>query len=103
MSINLVESIRKTLGFPELKKIDPNTQQVKESSSEGGDASLGQAAIPAVLMGLYKYGSTEKGAEQLLRGNKSTSWLDEFFGDQKNEAIQKVSTYSNYQTDEIGR
>jgi hypothetical protein len=95
MSINLVESIQKTLGFPELQKIDPNTQQVKESSSEGGGANLGQAAIPAVLMGLYKYGSTETGAEQLLRGNKTTTWLDEFFGDQKNEVVEKVSTYSN--------
>ena len=100
MAINLVESIQKTLGFSELKKIDPNTQQVKETGSEGGASSFGQAAIPAVLMGLYKYGSTEKGAEQLLRGHQSGSWLDEFFGGQKSEAVQKVSTYANHSTDE---
>jgi hypothetical protein len=100
MSTNLVESIQKSLGFPELTKIDPNTQQVKDTAVQG-ETNLGQAAIPAVLMGLYKYGSTEKGAEQILRGNKSTTWLDEFFGEQKQEAIDKVSAYAPHASADV--
>ena len=30
MAINIVENIQKNLGFPELQKIDPNTQEVKK-------------------------------------------------------------------------
>jgi hypothetical protein len=100
MSTNLVESIQKSLGFPELAKIDPNTQQVKDTSVQA-ESNLGQAAIPAVLMGLYKYGSTEKGAEQILRGNKSTTWLDEFFGEQKQQAIDKVSVYAPHASADV--
>lgn len=100
MAKNLVESIQTNLGFPELHKIDPNTQAVKESRSVVESKNLGQAAIPAVLMGLYKYGNTEMGSEDILRGNSSTNWLNVFFGDKKDEAIEKVSSYAGNSSEE---
>lgn len=94
MATSLVESIQKSLGYPELHKIDPNTQAVKHKESEEEPKHFAQAAIPTVLIGLYKYGSTEKGSADILRGNFSTNWLDLFFTNKKDEVISKVSSYS---------
>lgn len=98
MSTTLVESIQKNLGYPALHKIDPNTQVVKHPDS-ASKSDFGQAAIPTVLIGLYKYGNTETGSEDILRGNISTEWLDLFFTDKKNEVIRKVSEYSGISQD----
>ena len=54
MTTNLVESIQKNLQYPELKKIDPNIQEVKDKDGKPVVDQLAQAAIPAVLTGLYK-------------------------------------------------
>ncbi len=94
MTKNLIESLQKNLGFQELQKVDPNTQEVAGDTSSETTRNPGQAVIPAVLMGLYRFGNTEKGAEEILRGNNQTSWLDVFFEDTKDEAISKVSSYS---------
>ena len=101
MTTTLAESIQKNLGYPELRKIDPNTQTVKQKNEEEVPNQLGQAAIPTVLLGLYKYGNTEKGSEDILRGNISTAWLDLFFGDVKQEAISKVAAYAGKQNEEV--
>lgn len=94
MAANLVEIIQKNLGYPELRKIDPNTQIIKDEKTSIDPQHLGQAAIPAVLLGLYKYGSTEQGSHNLLHGNTSTSWMNLFFTDKKEEVISKVASYS---------
>ncbi len=93
MTTNLIESIQRNLGFAELIKIDPNTQKVK-SESVTDTRNFGQAAIPTVLLALYKYGNTDIGSEQILRGTKPASWLDIFFSDAKDDAVQKVAAYS---------
>lgn len=94
MAANLVETIQKNLGYPELRKIDPNTQVVKDEKTSIDPQHLGQAAIPAVLLGLYKYGNTEQGSLNLLNENASTNWMDLFFTDKKGEVISKVASYS---------
>lgn len=94
MITSLIESIQKNLGFPELTKIDPNTQQATAGEAVQPVKHFGQAAIPAVLTGLYKLGSTEHGADQILRGNTSAGWLDVLFGDNKQNAVQQVASYS---------
>lgn len=101
MAISLVEKIQKNLGYSELQKIDPNTQDIKKSPSEENPHNLGQAAIPTVLLGLYKYGNTEQGSDDILRGNMSTNWLELFFGDNKEEAVSKVSGYSGINEGEV--
>ena len=57
MSANLVEIIQKNLGYPELKKIDPNTDEVRSSANEFNEHDLGQAAIPAILISMCNYTS----------------------------------------------
>jgi hypothetical protein len=43
MSIHLLETIQNNLHYPPLKKIDPNTQELKA----GAEHTFSQAAIPA--------------------------------------------------------
>lgn len=96
MAENIVEQIQKNLGFSTLNKVDPNTQDVKqeESQSVAEAKTLEQAAVPAVLLGLYRYGSTEQGAQEILYGKRSADWLSIFYDENKEETIQKVASYS---------
>ena len=75
MAINLVESIQKNLGFQPLQKIDPNTQEVKKPENMSAQDYLPQAAIPVVLLGLYKFSCTEEGNAELLRGELQNKLL----------------------------
>jgi hypothetical protein len=94
MSINLLETIQQNLGYPALQKIDPNTQQVVADEKTPDENKFSQAAIPAVLTGLYKYVQSDEGAEDFLRGNNSSNWVSKIFTDNKKEAIQIISAYA---------
>jgi hypothetical protein len=89
MTVNLIEAIENNLSLDKLQKVDPNTQEPKEQTH-----TLAQAAIPTVLLGLYKYANTDIGAEEIMRGSNSTNWFDAFFAGNKSQAIQKVASYS---------
>lgn len=93
MSVNLAETIQKNLGYPELKKINLNTDVVESLDKDQEGPLLGQATIPAILVSLYKYTRSDKGAENVLCGDNSTNWLNEFLGDYKKETIVKVAAY----------
>jgi hypothetical protein len=88
MTLNIIETIQRNLGLGNLEKVDPNTQEPAHH-----EHSLAQAAIPTVLLGLYKYANTEIGAAEILHGN-SENWLDEFFGNRKQEAAEKIAAYT---------
>lgn len=93
MSVNLLQQVQQFLGYPELKKIDPNTGNIVAD----GDVKLhlfSQAAIPAVLTALYKYVQSDAGADEVLRGNSSTDWAGKIFHENKNDAVEKIKSYS---------
>jgi hypothetical protein len=94
MSINLLETIQQNLGYPALQKIDPNTQQVVENEKTPAEDTFSQAAIPAVLTGLYKYVQSDEGAEDFFRGSNSSNWVGKIFDDNKKEVIQTISAYA---------
>lgn len=94
MSVNLLETVQQNLGYPALQKIDPNTQQVKEDENTPDEHKFSQAAIPAILTGLYKYVQTDEGAEDVLRGDISSNWLSKIFDDNRKEAIQTIAAYA---------
>ncbi|MEO6251857.1 MAG: hypothetical protein ABIO79_01015 [Ferruginibacter sp.] len=96
MSVNLVETIQKKLGYPEIQKIDPNTQQ-----PAGPEDKFSQAAVPAVLTGLYSYVQKDEGAEKILQVANSTMWVNKFFEADKNEVAQTISDYSNKPLDQV--
>lgn len=94
MAINLVEEIQKNLGFHGLQKIDPNTQDVKRPENLSSEDYLPQAAIPVVLLGLYKYSRTEEGNAELLKGESQNKLLKTIFGKSTQAVINKVATYT---------
>ena len=94
MSFNLIKSITENLGLPQLKKIDPNTQQPATDKDEDAVNKFSQAAIPAVCTGLYRFVQTDEGAAEFLNIKTSTNWVGKIFDDNRKEAIQKISAYA---------
>ena len=99
MSINLVDAIQENLGLPVLQKIDPNTQEVKKPDGISSSDYIGQAAIPTVLLGLYKYSRTPEGNVAILDGELSAKLLDSIFGESKASVIEKIASYTNNSID----
>jgi hypothetical protein len=95
MITNIVETIQKNLGYPPLQKIDPNSQEVRHPAGTTANEKTGQAAITAVLSGMVKYSRSESGSTYLFTNSASRqNWLDLFFGQTKQEAIDKVAAYA---------
>jgi len=92
MSVNLLETVQKNLGYPPLKKIDPNTHEVKGDGNTADKFS--QAAIPAVLTALYRYVQSDEGATEFLRGDYSSNWVSKIFDSHSLEAVQTISEYA---------
>jgi len=95
MSVNLLQQVQQFLGYPELKKIDPNTGSSIDTGSDGSANLFSQAAIPAVLTALYKYVQSDDGAEEVLRGDPSTDWAGKIFHENKQDAVAKIKSYAD--------
>jgi hypothetical protein len=54
-----------------------------------------QAAIPAILTGLYKYAQSNEGAEEILKNDSSANWITRIFADNKKDAIQSIAAYAS--------
>lgn len=93
MSINILTTVQENLHYPPLHKIDPNTQQVINDVATEQSNDFSQAAIPAVLTGLYKYSITDNGAQEILRGDYSTDWVTKIFEENKTDIIDKIADY----------
>lgn len=94
--MNLVETIQQNFGFEPLQKIDPNTQEVPVNTDS--EAALAQAAIPSVLIALYKYTLSDEGAEDVIREKISTEWVNAFFGKNMGMATIKIADYASVST-----
>ena len=96
MSINLLKTVQENLGYPPLKKVDPNIQDVSLDPTVPDSNRFAQAAIPSVLIALYRFLKTDEGANAILGENNSTIWVDNLFGDRKAEAVNNIASYSFY-------
>jgi hypothetical protein len=94
MATNLVETIQRNMGFPPLQKIDPNIQEIKEKFSQQSQEKLAQAAIPAVLMALYKFVRADKGGNSVLEASGHTDWLGVIFEGKEKAVVDKVARYA---------
>ncbi len=94
MSINLLEKVQQNLGYPTLQKIDPNTQKTIVDNSTRIEDKFSQAAIPAVLISLYKYVQTDEGAKEVLANESNTNWVSKIFDNSSKEAIETIAAYS---------
>lgn len=95
MSINLLKTVQQNLGYPELQKIDPNTQVMIVDVNTPDEDKFSQAAIPAVITGLFQYTQSDEGAAAVLQNDNSTSWINEIFGDIRTRVIKTISAYAS--------
>lgn len=103
MSINLVDSIQKNLGFHQLQKIDPNTQEVKRPENLTAEDYLPQAAIPTVLLGLYKFSGNKEGNTAILNDSFGGNLISSIFGSKDTAVVSKVAAYTGTDTDYTSR
>jgi hypothetical protein len=94
MAINIVDIIQKHTPFPELKKIDPNVQDLTGKESHTSTALLGQAAIPAVLTAIYRLSRNDAGSSELLLANEKDDMLAFLFQNREEEVVEKVAAYA---------
>lgn len=97
MSENIVKKILEKFQIASFIKINPNTQkEERASSTTGANAKqFEQAAVTAVLAGLYKYGSTDEGAKNLFRISNSHDLLNNFFASHRDDVINGLAVYGN--------
>lgn len=97
MSENIVKKILEKFQIESFIKINPNTQQEERSTANTGANAkqFEQAAITAVLAGLYKYGSTDEGAKHLFHISNSHDLLNNFFAYHRDEVVSGLAVYGN--------
>ena len=102
MVTNLVDAIQKSLGYPPLEKVDPNSQEIKGAKKMSSAQKLPQAAIPAVLAAMIKYSDGPEGIN-LLTLHENRNWLGTFYGGKEKDAVRKVANYAGVSEDEAQR
>jgi hypothetical protein len=100
MITNIVEIVQNDLGYPAIKKIDPNIQETKETTSRSSRERLAQSAIPAVLAGFFNFTRSDKGCNYILAGGGQKNWLDTLFAGKKDMAVEKIAHYANISLDD---
>jgi hypothetical protein len=100
---NIIETIQKNLDYPAVKKIDPNIQETTDNYKQTKVEKLAQAAIPAVLAGLYRLSRKNDCAEQIihLQANNNAGLLPQIFDGQENTAVEKVARYGDASETEV--
>jgi hypothetical protein len=99
MSVNLIKKIQENLGFPPLKKIDPNTQQPATDNNNVIENKFSQ-----VVTAFYRFVQTDEGAGEILSIKNSDNWIAKIFDDNRKEAIEKISAYALQSNEEpIGK
>lgn len=93
MTKNLIESLQEAAGFEPLQKIDPNTQDADKSKSTQANR-LGQAVIPAVLVGFYEFSRIEEDAQSILHLDDKTDWMKLLFKENEDSVVKRVAQYA---------
>jgi hypothetical protein len=91
--MHLVQTIQKNLGFSSLEKIDPNTQQTPGKDHLLGNNALAQAAIPAILLGIFNHLEQSPDLESLYT-EPPAGLLDRIFGKSSDVVVIKIEEYS---------
>ena len=94
MPENILELIAQNLGYPELEKIDPNSQEPKKPD-HNAEQVIAQATIPAVLAAIYKLTRDKEGSALLLNASPtSDDLLHNIFMGNEQEAIRKIAGHA---------
>ncbi len=98
-SIDVIEEVRRYIGSEPVPKIDPNTQAPASQKNQSHD--LGNAVIPALLLGFYKHTRNDEQAAEILNEQDAGKILDLLFVDKKDDIIKSISGYSGISKEAI--
>ena len=101
MSINLLEELRNRLHLPELKKVDPNSQQVLIKNEKEKEFRLTQALVPSAVAGVYDCARSEKGLDFLAGADSSPDYLSLLFGNNAPELLKNLENYTGNSSDSV--
>lgn len=101
MAIDLLKSVQHSMGFPELKKIDPTSDEPVKGHQEPNADKLSQIVVPAVLAGIYNLSKSEEGLSLIASYTSVNNWTSNIFGSNKEKLLSNMSGYTSYQTDAI--
>jgi hypothetical protein len=99
MTINLTGLVQKNLGYPALLKMDANTQEVLNDTDLQREDRFSQAAIPAVLIALYKFTRADEAAIMLLNKAKIGDWMTVIHNENAAKVVKVVADYSSLPMD----
>ena len=74
--------------------MDANTQEAVIDTSLPAEDRFSQAAIPAVLITIYKYSRADESAEKLLKDEAVSEWMTLMQEKAPGEMIQVVADYA---------
>ena len=100
MSVNIIQQLEKSMNIDPLIKMDPNTQDVPESTVLTTSQKIFQAIIPAVMAGLYKAGKSEEGIQILANDPLAQDWAFKLFGENKTRLLENIARYASLSMDE---
>lgn len=100
MAATLLKNVQEALGYPALQKMDPNTQEMVIDSQTPEEDKFSQAAIPAVLAGMYKYSQSDEGAAEILKNDQRETWMSRIFNDNIKEVLESVSSYAKQSSED---
>jgi hypothetical protein len=101
MQQHLIQSLQQYFGFPELKKIDPNTQEVSEKGPAVQQLKFGQAMVPSVIIGVERFVHSELGWRTFLSGENYPNWGSRIFGRNNAELCKRIAEYSDMRSEEV--
>jgi len=90
--MDLLEAVQKNLGYEPLKKVDPNTQEIKDAREMTAEQKLAQAVIPSVLAALIKYSDSPEGINIMTKENEN--WLNHIYQGKENYAVKQIADYA---------
>ncbi|HEY4936688.1 MAG TPA: hypothetical protein VII44_08915, partial [Puia sp.] len=93
--MNIIETVQKNLGFINLKKIDPNTQEITGQPIDMGNTALAQAGIPAILLGIYN--NLELNPDLSILDTDQGKLLERIFGKHTDIVVNQINCYAKIQ------
>ncbi len=91
--MDLIKKLCDTLGFEHIEKIEPVHEELVSGTPKAPAQLFAQAAIPAVLIALYKHSASDEGALNIKSVERNTT-PQLLFQDNYAKIVSEIAAYS---------
>jgi len=96
MSVNIVSKIQAILNYPKLEKVDPNTQELSDSTANKETMHrFAQSGISTILAAINNCINSDEGIKKISSSDLNSDWLNILFGSNKETYITRIAAYSD--------